>query len=90
MAIAIVHNLGGATTEQYDESIKRLDEANAFPSPGQLYHVCFGESGSLRVVDVYESQEAFDKFGETLIPILNDIGINLSESDVSEVHNINS
>ncbi len=90
MAIAMIHNLGGATTEQYDESVRRLKETVSLPAPGQLYHVCFGESGSLRVGEVWESQETFDKFGETLLPVLKDIGIDLGESDVSAVHNIMS
>ena len=90
MAIAMTHNLGGTTTEQYDESVRRLKETGSFPAPGQLYHVCFGESGSLRVGEVWESQEAFDKFGETLLPVLKDIGIELGEPDVSAVHNIMS
>ncbi len=90
MAIAMIHNLGGATTEQYDESVRRLNETSSLPAPGQLYHVCFGESGSLRVGEVWESLEAFEKFGETLLPVLKDIGIDLGESDVSAVHNIMS
>ncbi len=89
MAIAMIHNLGGATTEQYDESVRRLKETGSLPAPpGQIYHVCFGESGSLRVGEVWESLEAFEKFGETLLPVLKDIGIDLGESDVSPVHNI--
>ena len=39
------------TTEQYDETIRRLQEAGDFPPEGMEYHVCFlqtGTSGSAR------------------------------------------
>lgn len=33
-----------------------------------------GENG-FRVVDVWESEEAFGRFGETLVPILQELGV---------------
>ena len=87
MAIVAIYPASGMTTEQYDETIKRLDDTGVSKP---LYHVCFGDKENLQVVDVYESREAFDKHGETLIPILKDVGINLAEPEVLEVHNIMS
>ena len=76
------------TTERYDESVRRLEEAGAFPPDGMDYHICFGTEGNLRVSEVYDSREQFEAFGERLMPILADIGIEPGEPEVLEVHNI--
>lgn len=38
--------------------------------------------------DVWDSQETFDAFGETLMPILAATGIDAGEPMISAVHNI--
>jgi hypothetical protein len=40
------------------------------------------------VFDVWDSQESFAAFGETLMPILAEAGIDPGEPMVSPVHNI--
>jgi hypothetical protein len=53
------------------------------------YHVCFGSEGDLRVSEIWDSQEKFEAFGERLMPILADVGIQFSgDPEVLEVHNI--
>jgi hypothetical protein len=37
---------------------------------------------------VWESQEAFDTFGQTLIPILTKVGVDPGTPDVMPVHNL--
>jgi hypothetical protein len=76
------------TTEQYDESVGRLEDAGVFPPDGMDYHICFGTEGNLRVSEVYDSREQFEAFGERLMPILADIGIEPGEPEVLEVHNV--
>jgi hypothetical protein len=77
------------TAEQYDESVRRLKEAGVFPPDGLDYHICFGPEGDLRVSEIWDSQEQFDTFGEKLMPILTDVGIQFSGGpEVYEVHNI--
>jgi hypothetical protein len=76
------------TAEQYDESVRRLEEAGVFPPDGMDYHICFGTEGTLRVSEVYDSRDQFEAFGERLMPILADIGIEPGEPEVLEVHNI--
>jgi hypothetical protein len=39
------------TTEQYDEVIRRLEDAGGFPVEGLEYHVCFLVDGNVRVSD---------------------------------------
>jgi hypothetical protein len=76
------------TAEQYDESIRRLKEAGDFPPDGLEYHVCFGPSDNLRVSEIWESMEQFNAFGERLMPLLADVGINPGEPEILEIHNI--
>lgn len=76
------------TAQQYDESISRLQEAGDFPPDGLDYHVCFGSDGSLRVSEIWDSREQFEAFGERLMPLLAEIGIDAGEPELIEIHNI--
>jgi len=76
------------TSEKYDECIRRLDAAGAGAPAGRVYHVCYGSPDRLRVFDVWESQEAFERFGPTLLPILQELGIDPGTPEVVETHNL--
>jgi hypothetical protein len=76
------------TAEQYDESVRRLEEAGDFPPDGLDIHVCFGSEGNLRVSEIWDSQEQLDAFGERLMPVLADIGIDPGEPELMEIHNL--
>ena len=54
---------------------------------GRLYHASFGDKNNLQVFDVWESQETFAKFGETLLPIMAEIGYKPPAPKFSPVHN---
>ena len=45
-------------------------------------------NGEIQVFDVWESQEAFEAFGATLVPIMTELGIDPGEPMVSRVHNV--
>ena len=77
------------TTEKYEESLRRLKETGEFPAEGMEYHICFGSEGNLRVSEIWDSREQLEAFGERLMPILADIGIEFSgEPEIFEVRNI--
>ena len=76
------------TTAQYDESIRKLEEAGIFPPDGLDYHVCFGTDGNLRVSEIWDSQEQLDAFGERLMPVLSEVGIDPGKPEVMEIHNV--
>ena len=78
------------TTEKYDETIKRLKALDSkWPPEGLAYHVAFTSGGSFRVSEVWDSREQFDTFGERLMPILDDVGVELvGKPEMLEVHNI--
>jgi hypothetical protein len=40
------------------------------------------------VYDVWNSQDEFEAFGETLIPIMKEQGVDVGQPDVMPVHNI--
>ena len=75
------------TAQQYDECTRRLDQAGAGRPKDRLYHACFGTPDSVSVFDVWTSQAAFDAFGQTLMPILQDMGIDVGAPAVMPVHN---
>ena len=76
------------TTEQYDDAIRRLEQAGDFPPDGMEYHVCFLADGNVRVSEIWDSQEQLDAFGERLMPLLAEVGIDPGEPEVLEIHNI--
>jgi hypothetical protein len=76
------------TTEQYDETIRRLQEAGDFPPEGMEYHVCFVSDGNVRVSEIWDSREQIDTFAERLMPLLAEVGIDPGEPEVLEIHNI--
>ena len=72
----------------YDECIKRLKKAGAGHPRGRVYHSSFGSPDNLAVFDVWTSQAAFDAFGKTLGPILQELGIDAGQPMVMPIHNV--
>jgi hypothetical protein len=73
---------------QYDEIIRRLEAAGPGKPAGRLHHACFGTADKLQVFDIWESQQDSGKFGETLMPILQHIGLDPGQPTVEPVHNL--
>ena len=87
MALGIFFAPASMTAQQYDDCIRRLDKAGAGKPPGRLYHSCFGTGDKLQVFDVWDSQAAFDRFGQTLMPILQQIGVDPGKPQIAPIHN---
>jgi hypothetical protein len=66
------------TSEQYNNVGRKLDQANLWPPDGLLAHVAFGAGGGLHLSEVWESREQQQRFGEKLLPLLQDENIQLS------------
>lgn len=81
MAIVLVHQGPGLTQESYEEAVRRLTGKSRLESPadwpveGLLVHSAGEAEGGFRIVDVWESEEAVRDFGETLGPILQEVGV---------------
>jgi hypothetical protein len=88
MSVLIRFAPASLTAAQYDESIRKLEEAGSFPPDGLDYHVCFGTEGNLRVSEIWDSQEQLSAFGERLMPVLSEVGIDPGEPEVIEIHNV--
>jgi hypothetical protein len=88
MALGIYFVHAGFTPEKYDSAIKKLEAAGAGKPAGRTYHCALESNGEIQVFDIWESQEDFDAFGSTLIPILTELGVELQDPMVSTVHNV--
>ena len=81
MPIVAVFQSPSLTQEQYDETVRRIagkdrmESPSDWPAAGLLAHITGEAANGFRVVDVWESEEAFNEFGQTLMPILQDLGI---------------
>jgi len=88
MAVGLYFRPTGFTPERYDEAIRRLDAAGAGAPKGRTYHVALETDGQIQVFDIWESQEEFEAFGATLVPILTELGVDPGEPGVSPIHNV--
>ena len=50
--------------------------------------VAFGSGDQMKVSVLFDSMEAFDAFGERIGPIINEMGVDLGEPEVVEVHHV--
>ena len=88
MALGFYFTPSGFTPSEYDEAVKRLEAAGAGAPAGRLYHVALETEGQIQVLDVWDSQESLDAFGETLGPIMASLGADPGQPMVSRVHNV--
>jgi hypothetical protein len=90
MPIVAVFQSPTLTRQSYEESVRRLtngkktrmESLGDWPVPGLLVHVAADTEKGFRVVDVWESEDAFRRFGEVLMPIMKEVGIDT----VPEIH----
>ena len=88
MSILTVFDLQTMDADKYNKAIKGLEEAGQGNPEGRLYHVAsLQKDGSVIVTDVWESAELLEKFGKTLIPVLNKAGVEPVEPKVYPVQN---
>jgi hypothetical protein len=77
------------TLEQYDAVIEEM-QLGGKPAPHGIFHVAGPmEGGGMRIVDVWESQDAFEQFAQEQIgPITQKHGIAAPTVTVWPAHNI--
>jgi hypothetical protein len=88
MALGIYFVHEGFTPEKYASAIERLEAAGLGKPKGRTYHCALESDGAIQIFDIWESQEDFDAFGPTLVPILSELGVTLGEPMVATVHNV--
>jgi hypothetical protein len=90
MAILMISDSSEDALAHYDEVIKQLEAAGHGQPSGRQFHVAARKGTGYVVTDVWESQEAMDRFFEILGPLLQQVG---TESDrqslqILPVHNV--
>ena len=88
MALGLYFAPVSMSVDQYNDCISRLKKAGAGHPPGRRYHAAFGTGDKVQVFDVWDSQEAFDKFGQTLMPIMQSMGVDPGKPSVMTIHNV--
>ncbi len=88
MAIAAIIETPGGTKEKYEQVIKELGLSGSQLAPGQLVHVAGPVDGGWQVVNVWESQEAADKFREKLAAAQQKAGMSPRPPKVFPVHRL--
>jgi hypothetical protein len=91
MAVAIEMSFKGATLDQYDEVMKlmSLEDGRRQAPDGALFHWVAQTDDGIKVVDVWETKEQFEKFAaEEIGPYTQQVGIPAPpETTFREVHN---
>jgi hypothetical protein len=76
MPVAVEMNFRGATLDQYDQVLEKmgLTPGGSTP-PGAISHWAAKTDDGIRVVDVWETRDAFDRFAEDQIgPYTREVG----------------
>jgi hypothetical protein len=82
MAVVLVHQGPTLTQDKYDQVVQRLSQGRGrmespsdWPVEGLLSHAAGQAPSGFRVVDVWESEDACKRFGDVLMPLLQEIGV---------------
>ena len=82
MSVVLVHQGPSVTQENYEATVRkltggksRMESPSDWPVEGILVHAAGESPQGFRVVDVWESEDACQRFGEILQPILQEVGI---------------
>ena len=89
MAVAVILDFEGGTLDQYDQVIERMGfEPGGAGAPGGLFHWVTETGNGIRVTDVWESREQFQRFAEEKIgPLTQEMGLAEPQMTFHDVHN---
>ena len=91
MAVVLVHQGPTLTQERYEATVQKLagksqmESLSDWPVEGIISHAAGQAEGGFRVVDVWESAEAAQNFGQHLIPVLEEVGVT-DQPEMYEAH----
>ncbi len=84
--VIVQFDVPGMTSEQYDQIWEDLRAAGHANPNGLISHVGAATDRGWLVVDVWESADKFNEFGQTLMPILAKNGVQEVEPVVLPLH----
>jgi len=66
----------GATPEEYEQVRSKLGVEQGSAPPGGLVHIAaIGEDGKVRVIDVWETRQQAEAWGDQVQRVRNDLGL---------------
>jgi hypothetical protein len=81
----------GSTPEQYEQIRSKLG-VDETPPPGDLIHIAAkGEDGTIRIIDVWESREQAEEWGDKVRAARQDLGVGDTtppQITILEVHHV--
>ena len=90
MALGIYFAVKNMDEEKFNTVHAALDSVGQATPSGRTFHCGFLMGEDVHVFDVWDSQEDFAAFGEHLMPILAENGIDPGEPVISEIVRIQS
>jgi steroid delta-isomerase-like uncharacterized protein len=90
MAVAVEMDFAGGTLAQYDQVIERMGFARGGAgASGGMFHWVAQTDDGIRVTDVWESREQFERFAaEQIGPITQEVGVpGPPRTTIREIHN---
>ena len=77
MAVGVQLDFKGATLDQYDEVVRKMGfTPGGKGAPGGISHFVVKTDDGIRVTDVWDSKESFEKFAQEKIgPLTQEVGI---------------
>jgi len=76
------------TIAHYDAAIRQLEATGQNRPAGRLHHITAIKGEGYIIVDVWESQEAFEQFEQIVGPLLDQMGRPDGQNQSYPVHNI--
>jgi hypothetical protein len=88
MSIVVRYSPRSLTPQKYDEAVTRVNQelGEEMPDGAELHVAFIGPDGNIRVSEIWDSREQWQAFGERLMPLLGEVGIDPGEPEVFEVH----
>ncbi|OAR26582.1 hypothetical protein A8W25_28430 [Streptomyces sp. ERV7] len=95
MAIVAIFEIPGMTRAQYEKSAEKVagrpgpvKKTSDWPVSGLISHTAAPTPDGWLVVDVWESEEAFQEFGKTILPILEELGVQGAQPKIYQAHTV--
>lgn len=85
MSIAVLFTPEKMSRADYEAVLAEVGAALGPNVHGWLQHCCFGEEGSLRVLELWDSEQSLAEFQKTLRPVLAARGVALRSVEIAPV-----